>query len=65
MTIKHQGDVMFAASASVGTFSWLGSLDMIVSIAVGIVAIVAGIYSILWNRLRIINERKKLDDNQS
>ncbi len=41
----------------------LASIDTIISISVGILALVAGTYSIIWHRIRIKKARAKSSES--
>ena len=64
MQIKHAGDAMFAGSVGTGTGGILLQLEPILTVAVLTISLVAGIYSILWNRIRLRNERKKNEQSK-
>ncbi|KKK75938.1 hypothetical protein LCGC14_2868710 [marine sediment metagenome] len=62
MQIKHAGDAMFAGSVGTGTGGILLQLEPILTVAVLTISCVAGIYSILWNRIRMNNEKRKSNE---
>ena len=55
----HSGDVAFAGSVAAPAASWATGLETTLTIVVLAVSAVAGIYSILWNRIRLRNEKRK------
>jgi len=63
MPTKHVGDVMFAGSVSAGTGGIMLQLEPILTVAVLAISAVAGIYSIIWNRVRLKNEQSKRNDS--
>ena len=62
MPTKHVGDAMFAGSVGAGTGGLLLQLEPILTVAVLVISAVAGIYSILWNRVRLRNEMRKRNE---
>jgi len=53
---------MFAGSVGAGTGGFLLQLEPILTVAVLGISAVAGIYSILWNRVRLRNETRKRNE---
>ncbi len=62
MPARHVGDVAFAASVTAPAASWMVGLETGLTIAVLSISAVAGIYSILWNRVRLRNEKRKRNE---
>ncbi len=64
MTIRaqHAGDVAFAGAVAAPAASWLTGLETTLTIVVLSVSAIAGIYSILWNRIRLRNEKRKSNE---
>ena len=62
MNIKHAGDAAFATSVGGPVSAWMANLETGLTILVLAVSAVAGIYSIVWNRIRLNNERRKYSE---
>ncbi len=62
MQIRHAGDVAFAGSVTAPAVSWITGLETTLTIVVLIISACAGIYSILWNRIRLRNEKRKSNE---
>ena len=59
------GDVAFAGSASVAGFTWIAQLNELLQLLATTVAIVAGIYAIIWHKVRIRNASEKKDEQSN
>ena len=59
MSIKHAGDVAFATSVGGPVSAWMANLETGLTILVLAISGVAGIYSVVWNRVRLNNEKRK------
>ena len=64
MNIKHSGDAAFATSVGGPAAAWVSNLETGLTILVLAVSAVAGIYSIVWNRVRLNNERRKHEQSK-
>ncbi len=62
MTIKHAGDAALAGAVAMPVGAWATQLETGLTILVLAISAVAGIYSVVWNRLRINNERRTRDE---
>lgn len=56
------GDLAFAGSASVAGFTWVAQVNEILQMVATAVAIVAGVYAIVWHKVRIADARRKNDE---
>ncbi len=62
MTIKHAGDAALAGAIAMPVGAWATQLETGLTILVLTISAVAGVYSVVWNRMRINNERRKHDE---
>ena len=62
MNIKHAGDAAMAASVGMPVTAWMANLETWLTIIVLAISGVAGIYSVIWNRVRLNNEKRKRDE---
>ena len=64
MNVKHAGDAAFATSVGGPAAAWVSNLETGLTILVLAVSAIAGIYSIVWNRIRLNNERRKYEQSK-
>ncbi len=64
MNVKHAGDAAMAASVGMPVTAWMANLETWLTIIVLAISGVAGIYSVVWNRVRLNNERKKREQSK-
>lgn len=62
--MKHSGDIAFAGSVAAPVSSWLANLEVGLTILVLAISAIAGIYSIVWNRIRLNNERRNNEQSK-
>lgn len=58
------GDLAAAGSAGVASWTWIATANDVLQLIATAVAIVAGIYAVVWHRVRIA-EVKRNNDEQS
>ncbi len=59
------GDIAAAGSASVAGYTWIAQLNGMLQLVATAVAIVAGIYAIVWHRVRIAQATRKTDEQSN
>ncbi len=64
MNVKHAGDIAFAGSVGGPATAWMAQLETGLTILVLAISAIAGIYSIVWNRIRLNNERKQNESSK-
>ena len=62
MNVKHAGDAAMAASVGGPVSAWLANLETGLTILVLAISGIAGIYSVVWNRIRLNNERNRRNE---
>lgn len=55
-------DLMAGISGAAAGVSWLSTVNDVLQLGATAVAIVAGVYAIKWNMLRVKDMKRKLDD---
>ena len=60
LTAEYVAKLAAASSAGIAGVTWLATLNDVLQLVATVIGIVAGIYAIVWHRVRIEKERSKI-----
>ena len=59
------GDLAAAGSAGVASWTWIATANDVLQLIATCVAIVAGIYAVVWHRVRIAEVKRKNNEQSN